>query len=362
MAIKKIKQRPKPSAIVLAIFFAALIAIAALIGVVAADVTGVDIGEDSKSIEVRAGESGYRFAEILRIDEIIKYPQLMKLKIKLAGSDKPIYPGTIEIKNGMSYNEILELAWRDDRESIKFTVPEGYEQKQIAAKLEQEGICSAADFEAATHDAYGYAFLNGLPERAQYLEGYLFPDTYFIPEGASAHDIIDMMLSQFDATFTDEMRERANEMGYSVDQIVTMASVIERETDSDSERAKVAGVFYNRIKKGMKLQSCATVQYILGERKPVLSVADTKTQSPYTTYLNAGLPVGPIANPGADCLKAALYPEATEYYYFVQGKNGQHIFSKTYEEHLAAMNGTESAVQVDSGAIHNEDNLQNGAN
>ena len=146
------------------------------------------------------------------------------------------------------------------------------------------------------------------------------------------------MLAEFDKQVTDEMRARAKEMDMSLDDIITLASVIERETDSDAERAKVAGVFYNRIDEGMKLQSCATVQYILGERKPVLSVADTQIQSPYNTYVNAGLPIGPIANPGIECIKAALYPEDTEYLYFVADENGGHIFSKTYEEHLAATN------------------------
>jgi UPF0755 protein len=147
------------------------------------------------------------------------------------------------------------------------------------------------------------------------------------------------MLKEFDEQVTDEMRARAKEMNMSLDDIITLASIIERETDSDAERAKVAGVFYNRIDEDMKLQSCATVQYILGERKPVLSVADTQIQSPYNTYLNAGLPLGPIANPGIDCINAALYPEDTAYLYFVAGEDGKHIFSRTYEEHLAATNG-----------------------
>ena len=136
--------------------------------------------------------------------------------------------------------------------------------------------------------------------------------------------------------------------GMTLDNVITMASIIERETNSDTERAKVAGVFYNRLKQNMKLQSCATVQYVLGERKAVLSIADTQIDSPYNTYLYSGLPAGPIANPGIDCIKAALEPESTDYLYFVAGKDGKHIFSKTYEEHLAAMNSTDSAVKVEN--------------
>lgn len=163
------------------------------------------------------------------------------------------------------------------------------------------------------------------------------------------------MLKTFDQKFTDEYYKRAQEMGKSVDQIITMASIIERETDSDTERAKVAGVFYNRLNKGMKLQSCATVQYVLGSHKPVLSIADTEIDSPYNTYKYAGLPVGPIANPGEDCIKAALYPEETDAFYFCLGKNGEHIFSKTYEEHVAAMEANDLVTTVDSEAIENED-------
>ena len=116
-----------------------------------------------------------------------------------------------------------------------------------------------------------------------------------------------------------------------------MASMVEREAASTEEMSTVAGVFYNRLKKDMKLESCASVQYILKERKTVLSTADTKIKSPYNTYLNSGLPVGPISSPGKASLEAALYPEDTEYMYFVLGKEGKHIFSKTYEEHLAAI-------------------------
>ena len=122
----------------------------------------------------------------------------------------------------------------------------------------------------------------------------------------------------------------------------------------------MAGVFYNRINSGMKLQSCATVQYILGERKPVLSIADTQIDSPYNTYIYAGFPLGPISNPGIACIEAALYPEETDAYYFVQGQDGQHIFSNTYEEHLAAMQGMTPSISVDTTVIENQDGMRTG--
>jgi UPF0755 protein len=163
------------------------------------------------------------------------------------------------------------------------------------------------------------------------------------------------MLKTFDSMFTEEYYNRAAEMNMTVDQIVTMASIIERETNSDEERAKVAGVFYNRLNSGMKFQSCATVQYILGERKPVLSIADTQKESPYNTYLHSGLPIGPICNPGEACIKAALYPESTDAYYFCLSQSGEHIFSKTYEDHVKAMESNDLIMSVDSSAVENED-------
>ena len=175
------------------------------------------------------------------------------------------------------------------------------------------------------------------------------------------HEIIDLMLQAFNNQFKDEYYDRAAQMGMTVDQVITMASIIERETDSEAERSKVAGVFYNRINSGMKLQSCATVQYLLGERKPVLSIADTQIDSPYNTYIYPGLPIGPISNPGIACIEAALYPEQTDAYYFVQGQDGQHIFSNTYEEHLAAMKEMTPSISVDTTVIENQDSMQSGA-
>ncbi len=362
MAVKIVKQKVRKSTVILIIFLALVVAGAISGGIILADSLGVNIADGTKRIEIKSGSSASDVVNELAQEDIIKYPLIFQLQARMGDYAQKFQPGVLEVTDGMSYKQILELLCVDNRNSVTITIPEGYEQKQIVARLVDAGLCTEEEFNAAAHDDYGYDFLQGLPDREKYLEGYLFPDTYFIPEDASAHDIIDMMLSRFNECFTPEMRQRAQDMGYSIDQIVTMASIIERETDSENERAKVAGVFYNRINDGMKLQSCATVQYILGERKPVLSVSDTTINSPYNTYLYSGLPIGPIANPGLDCLQAALYPEDTEYYYFVQGKDGQHIFSKTYEEHLAAMQSTEAAIEVDEDAIYNEDNLQNGAN
>jgi UPF0755 protein len=142
------------------------------------------------------------------------------------------------------------------------------------------------------------------------------------------------MLYQFSKVFTEESKARARELGMSVRELITLASIIEREAQVSEDRPVIASVFYNRLKIGMPLQSCATVQYILGEQKPVLSIEDTRIESPYNTYLISGLPPGPIASPGAESIQAALYPADTKYLFFLAKGDGSHAFSETYEQFL----------------------------
>ncbi len=340
--------------------FAAAIAAVAVIGIIGygvilSDSSGVDIGEDI-TVEVAQGSGSAAVAEALKEHGAIKYPLVFKIQSKLGGYDGQYMPGLITVHNGMSYEEILDRLITVNRDTVHVVIPEGYEAKQIAETLKEAGIPAADGFmEALDPSLYDYKFLENLPEREMKLEGYLFPATYEIPSSYTAQDIVNLMLKTFDSKFVQEYYDRAAEMGMSVDEIVTMASIIERETNADSERAKVAGVFYNRKDSGMKFQSCATVQYILGERKPVLSISDTKINSPYNTYVYAGLPVGPISNPGEECIKAALYPEETDAYYFCLSKNGEHIFSTTYEDHVKAMESNDLTMNVDTSAMENED-------
>jgi len=186
---------------------------------------------------------------------------------------------------------------------------------------------------------FDYAFLRGVPKRENRLEGYLFPDTYQFSLSEGAYSIINKMLARFDEIYTQEYRTRAKSLGMTDDEIITLASVIEREAQGDGDRKTVAGVFHNRLKNAQYpyLESCATVQYILKERKPVLSVADTKIDSPYNTYQNPGLPAGPIASPGQKSIEAALYPEAHNYLFFVMDSTGKHRFAETFSEHQKNM-------------------------
>lgn len=327
-------------------------------GIVLKDSSGVDI-DGSVTIQVQEGMGSAAVSEALGESGAIKHPWAFRILSRLGGYDGQYKPGNVVINNGMSYEDILNALVKSDRDIVKVVIPEGYEAKEIATALHDAGLPAADDFmNVLDPSLYNFKFLEGIPERENKLEGYLFPATYEIPVTYTAQQVVELMLKTFDSKFTDEYYNRAAELNMTVDEIITMASIVERETNSDSERAKVAGVFYNRINSGMKLQSCATVQYILGERKPVLSITDTQIDSPYNTYKYSGLPIGPISNPGEECIRAALYPEATDAYYFCLSKSGEHIFSTTYEDHVKAMESNDLTMNVDSSAVANEDSLR----
>lgn len=320
-----------------AILVIGIIIIAVLGFNVVKDMKHIDISEDV-TLQIPEGSGSSVVADILYNNGIIKYPSFFKLSSKLGGFDGKYKPGTITLRLDMSYNDILNTLVVSERNTVRVVIPEGYNLKQISETLANAGICTEDEFNRALDvSLYDYKFLKDLPERQNKLEGYLFPATYEFVPGTPAQQIVTTMLESFDRMFTDEYYKRAESVNLTVDEVVTMASIVERETNAEGERAKVAGVFYNRLNSGMKLESCATVQYILGTNKPVLSVSDTQIDSPYNTYKYQGLPIGPIASPGADCIKAALYPEKTDALYFLLGTDGEHIFSKTYEEHKKAM-------------------------
>jgi UPF0755 protein len=223
---------------------------------------------------------------------------------------------------------------------IIITIPEGFTIKDIAAYLEENEIMEAAEFITAceSYDRNLFSFLSGLPHRPNSLEGYLFPDTYYISAHPSAEEIINKMLTRFDEVFDDELRARAEELGLSIDDAVIMASIIEGEVRVAAERPIVSQVIYNRIDRGMKLEMDCTVQYALDKRQERLLYSDLEIDSPYNTYLNPGLPIGPIANPGANCLRAAMFPEEGDFLYYVlqNEETGEHYFTDDYNDFLSA--------------------------
>ena len=297
------------------------------------------------TVEIPEGSTPDAIGTILADNGVVKSELGFKVKVKL---DK-VGP---ELKAGKYHFDAVEYSLDDviamlvqgpPAVGVKVTIPEGYNQAQIIDVLEEAGLVTEADFlAAATNIDFGYDYLPPVGDSLR-LQGYLYPETYLFMEGDSAEGIIRMMLEQFDKTYTAEWRARVEEMGITTNEFVTMASIIEKEAVVSEDRPIISGVFYNRLETGMNLQSCATVQYALGEVKSVLSNEDVQIESQ-----NPGLPPGPIASPGYESLYAALYPAETEYLFFVAKPNGAHIFSNTYDEHLTAKS------QIENGVYDNE--------
>jgi UPF0755 protein len=292
-------------------------------------------------------------ADELKMKGLIKYPILFKTISKITGEVNEYVSGKHIFNTSMEYEDIIkELKSRDSipikqREVTRITIPEGYELEQIAEYLEDKNLVDKNKFlNVLNTKEFDYEFLNyeeikNKKGRMYFLEGYLFPDTYEVYVDSSEEEIIKKMLDQFNYKFKPEYYERAKELGLTVDEIVTIASIIEKEAMLDEERPRVAAVFYNRLnsKNYQRLESCATVQYILEERVEVILNKHKEIDSPYNTYMYSGLPIGPIASFGEASLKAALYPlESCDDLFFVVSESGEHIFSKTFEEHVNAIN------------------------
>lgn len=287
------------------------------------------------NISIPSGIGTGEIANILKQNYIIDNVDAFKLQSKLKGFDGKFKAGEYAFSPSMSTEQIMGILISGNVNTMRFTIPEGYDIKKTTEKLSSEGLINAEAFAKEIEvGIFDYKFLKDAPAGSNRLEGYLFPNTYDIYTTANEHEIIDKMLSQFNKVFIDEYYNRAKELGMSINEVITLASIIEREARVSEDRPIISSVFHNRIKLGMPLQSCATVQYILGEQKPVLSTRDTEIKSPYNTYLHAGLPPGPIASPGEDSIHAALYPADTDYLFFLAKGDGSHAFSITYEQFL----------------------------
>lgn len=298
----------------------------------------VDISSTEEILfTVPSGASTTSIANALFDSALIQNVNAFKLNVKQMEVDGKMKAGDYKLSKAMTASEIIQKLVDGETyvETVTFTIPEGYEVRQIVDKLEAEGLVNREAFLEALETApYDYRFLEGI-DRSRLLEGYLFPDTYTIKAGESEVAIIDRMLKRFDQVFTDAYYERTAELGLTVDEVVRLASIIEREARVKDEFARVSSVFHNRLEIGMLLQSCATVQFILQERKEVLLFADIAIDDPYNTYIYAGLPPSPIASPGELAISSALYPEDTKYLYFVttEKNDGSHYFNETLEGH-----------------------------
>lgn len=278
-----------------------------------------------------ASEISERLTQLGVIDSRFRFWWLMKLQ----GDAGKFKTGTYAFKPHMDEQAVLDKLVAGDTTIVKFTIPEGFGVKEIAKRLADEGLVDEQDFleKAKTYAPYDY--MKKLPNERYAAEGYLFPDTYEIQSDVTPELIMKMMTQDFDSRLTPAMRQQAASMGLSIHDLVTLASLVEKEARYDEDRPIIAQVFLKRLQMGMPLQSDTTLQYLMAGPKENVSIADTKIDSPYNTYQHEGLPPGPIASPGMKAINAVLHPAATDYLYFVADHDGYNHYAKTYEEHLA---------------------------
>ena len=296
------------------------------------------------TFEIEQGQGLADIAKKLKEEGLIDNQIAFILKARNMGAAAKLRYGTFVLNEGASLETLITqlTSGGAQKASKSFTIPEGYSIEKMAVKLEEEGICSAADFLAAVEKDYAFDFLESVPDDADVkyrLQGFLYPDTYSVFEEATAEDIVQMMLEQFDSKFTADMRAKAESLGKSIFEVVTEASIVEREAQKPEERDMIAGVIVNRLEINMRLQMCPTALYPVTDGmydKSTVTYADTEIDSPYNTYKYTGLPVGPICSPGIACLEAVLEPAEHDYlfYHVDETKNdGSHIFTETYQEH-----------------------------
>lgn len=293
-------------------------------------------------IYIEKGESLESISTKLKDLNIIKNKRLFEIYGRVKKQVPNIKFGKHQLNTNMNYSEIyntLAIPSLDTTNLIKITIPEGYTVEQIADVLELNYLGDKEEFlELCKIGDFEYDFLStipmDLPQDCYRLEGFLYPETYFFDKNMSTYDIVDTFLKSFNQAISKYEDELANSQ-YSIYEIVNLASIVERESKAGKERPIIAGVFINRLNKNIKLESCATVEYVLKTRKRVLTNEDISIDSPHNTYLYQGLPITPISNPGESSLYASINPTSTEYLFFVSKKGtDEHAFAKTHQEHL----------------------------
>lgn len=299
------------------------------------------------TVTIEKGMGSSQIADLLEQKGIIKHGLFFKGYLKWVHEGSSFKAGTYNVSPGETYDTLISRMNAGDvvkQETVVFTIPEGYTATQVADKLAAAWNQKAEIFLKLIDSGEGLegVSLLGIPENKELrhrLEGYLFPETYELAKDCTPQEVIEAMLEQLlkKLDTIPEWKAKLANRGLSLHELLTVASLVEREVVVDSERPLVAGVIYNRLDKGQKLEIDATVQYLLGKQKERLYEKDLKVDSPYNTYRNEGLPPGPISSPGLASIEAAMTPEASEYYFYVTKKDGSqaHLFAKTYKEHLA---------------------------
>jgi UPF0755 protein len=288
------------------------------------------------TVEIPAGAPTRAVAQLLFNHRLVKEPVVFGYYARYRHLDGQLKPGEYQFSAGMTPGLILDKLSRGDVVVHRFTVPEGLTVAQIADLLAAKHLVDRDRFLAAAASSHlADAYLPPDQQLRQPLEGYLFPATYEYARGLTEQEFLQMMFARFEQAWTPEMKARATELHLSVHEVVTMASIVEREAKVPAERAKIAGVYYNRLRIGMKLDADPAVRYAVDKPsgEPLL-YKDLEVDSPYNSYMHPGLPPGPIAVPGEAALRAALWPETHDYWYFVAKADGsgEHYFANTLAE------------------------------
>lgn len=300
------------------------------------------------AVTIRQGSYFREAADSLAAHGLVRTPRLFRYYARAFGRDRSIRYGRYLLPVGSSWNEILNALEQGHGIVHPVRILEGHALWDVIPAIATALTIPEDSVRAAVRDT---AFIRrlGLPRTARDLEGYIFPDTYLLPEGATARQAIELMIQRFERVWKPEWNARAQQLRLSRHQVVALASIVEKEVRKGEERPVVSAVYHNRLRIGQALQADPTIQYALGRRRPGrVLYRDLNVVSPYNTYRRTGLPPGPIASPGEASLHAALYPADVPYRYFVAHPDGHHEFRNTYAEHLKAIQFVREVARRDS--------------
>jgi len=296
--------------------------------------TPFNLSGKNQTFTINRGENLLTISQNLFHEKLIKNSTMFRLMVRFKHQAGKLQAGEYMLSSAMPPEKILNIFVSGRVKLYKIVIPEGLNIEETAAIIERDGFGSKEKFIKLARDK---KFAESLGIKSDSLEGYLFPETYFFPKNTSEKKIIIQMVKEFNRVFTLKWRKRAKALGFSVHDIVTLASIIEKETGNAGERPIISSVFHNRLKKNIPLESDPTVIYGIKNFNGNITRKDLNRKTPYNTYKIKGLPHGPIANPGRLSLKAALFPADTEYLFFVSKNNSTHKFSKTIREHNRAV-------------------------
>jgi len=286
---------------------------------------------ETKEVIIPRGLSLKAVSELLAKEGVVQHPVVFQNLLRFTRGSKKVRAGEFRFRVGANLLNTLKVLYLSEPITHSVTVPEGWNVRQIAALLQEKQLARPERFiqlALAPNSAQKYQL------STPHLEGFLYPDTYFFSRLDGEDKILDTMVSRFFQEYNARFKSRIPASGMSLEKVVTLASIVEKETGKASERPLIASVFFNRLKKGMRLQSDPTTIYGIENFNGNITKADLQRWTPYNTYTISGLPPGPIASPGKDAIEAVLNPQTSDYLYFVSDNNGSHFFSKTYKDHL----------------------------